>query len=737
MMKICQNEEVKNNREKSCLDFIWISKFRNIKNQGFLFSRKYRYQYDDETKILTRTKDDDAKNHVESFFDDQVEVNAVVGKNGCGKTNLLLAIYACLGNDSSEIAERAILVFRDGTVYTLKCALDRDHIGKKWAVQKFKGDDTELHLKWNDAIKIGTDLRCIYHSDVMDFQAIDFCRNDIYNYTNVSTASLLTQYLDSHFSSIREGFPWFSGDANQLIKGFFFEEFRRQLQFYKIISQKKIENLELPVPQYAAITLKSIETLQTELQQRFPLMRRNLNDLFRPMIKENNIDGTLCNQFKIKLSPCILAGMVHVICFKIEADNGPIQMRGQYNSQIPTDRLRCNIALELLVEISRIAKKKIKNRSQSDLSESWALISEIVESLRFRSELKEQLFREKSRDGFLKSFCSLYLNQKEIKVRPADYDELRDELEEEYGKAIDAEIEHDLDILSSYAESFDNLIQYLSNQQIISNKTEPSTYNFKVNIAGGNADGALNLDLMTILEEYRPVGIIYDYMNFSWNLSSGEYARWTLFARIYEQAEYRQMKLDDEYRTLILLLDEADMLLHPEWQRNYVEQIITFAKTMFPGIHVQVIIATHSPIMLSDIPKQNILFLTVDHQKEPGETFASNIFALYQDSFFLEDSGIGTFAKKKLKDIVKWIHEGSRQSRQSNDELEALIESVGDVYLRAKLKNEYNMYRMEEPPDANDVLTNTIIQQRDTIQKLKEQLEKYKKKLENTSNDKD
>lgn len=128
-------------------------------------------------------------------------------------------------------------------------------------------------------------------------------------------------------------------------------------------------------------------------------------------------------------------------------------------------------------------------------------------------------------------------------------------------------------------------------------------------------------------------------------------------------------------------------------------------------------------------------FLTDNRQKEPGETFASNIFALYQESFFLEDSGIGTFAKNKLKDLVKWIHEDFQESSHSNEELEAMIESVGDVYLRAKLKNEYNMYRMKEHSDPQDELKRTIIQQRDTIQELKEQLEKYKKKSENNSND--
>ena len=736
-----KGEVLENNRDKSYLDYIWISEFRNIKNQGFHFSRKYRYQYDDEAQVLTRTTDYDPKYFVESFFDNNIEVNAVVGKNGCGKTNLLQAIYSCLGDNSLELMERAILVFRDGTVYIIKGSIElgrtRQTIQKKYAVLKFESNCTELRLNWNDNMSFTPDLRCIYHSDVMDFQAIDFCTDDIGNYTNISMSSLLTKYLDNRFIDISGDPTQYKGDARQLIKGFFFEEFGRQLQYYKIISQNNNDNMKLPVPQFATITLKSIDTLWMELQQKFHFVSKDLTALFQPMQNEQNIDGTLYRQFKSKISPCILAGLLYRICFKIGADNGLIRKRGRFNSAFSTEEC-CFIVLKLLNNIISITKRQIVDRKQLALNAPWVLITEIIECLMLRSEkLKDQLFNNKTRDSMHNSFYRFYLNQRSIKYRSVEFEKYRNELEPEYGNHLDAEIEHDLKVLSLEVKSFYRLIRYLSKLKDISDEIEPSTFKFKINITGENADETLNLDLMEVWNNFRADGIIYDYINFSWNLSSGEYARWALFARIYEHAEIKHLGLDEDYRTLILLLDEADMLLHPEWQRNFVEQIILFAKKMFPQIVVQVIIATHSPIMLSDIPKQNTLFLTDNQQKEPDETFASNIFALYQDSFFLEDSGIGTFAKNKLTDLVTWIREDSHEIKHSNDELVALIESVGDVYLRAKLKNEYNMYRMKESSDSKGVLTKTIIEQRDKIQELEEQLEKYKRKLERASNDKD
>lgn len=730
-------EVLGNNSDRSYLDYIWISEFRNIKNQGFHFSRKYRYKYDDETQILTRTTDYNPNNFVESFFDNNIEVNAVVGKNGCGKTNLLQAIYSCLGQDSLELMERAIIVFRDGTVYTIKGALDLEHtVQKKYTVQKMKGKCTKIRLKWNDNVDIGSDLRCIYHSDVMDFQAIDFCTDDLGNYTNIAMSSLLTKYLDDRFIDISGDPTQYKGDARQLIKGFFFEEFGRQLQYYKIISEKKTDNINLHVPEFATITLKSIDTLWMELQQKFHFVSKDLTALFQPMQNEQNIDGTLFRQFKSKISPCIFAGLLYRMCFKIGADNGLTRTRGRFNSAFSTEE-RCFIVLKLINNISNLAKKQIVKRNQLALNASWVLITEVVECLMLHSEqLKDQLNNNKIRKNIHDSFFRFYLNQRHIKYRQPEFDKYRNQLESEFGKHLDAEIEHDLQALSLEVKSFCRLIRHISKLKEVSDEIEPSTYKFKINITGENTDEALNLDLMEVWNDFRADGLVYDYMDFSWNLSSGEYARWALFARIYEHVENRKLGLDEEYRTLILLLDEADMLLHPEWQRNYVEQIILFAKKMFPEIVVQIIIATHSPIMLSDIPKQNTLFLTDNKHKEPDETFAANIFALYQDSFFLEDTGIGTFAKKKLTDLVTWIREDSQESNHSNDELLALIESVGDVYLRAKLKNEYNMYRMKESSDSKGMLTKTIIEQRDKIQELEEQLEKYKRKLEIASNDK-
>lgn len=221
------------------------------------------------------------------------------------------------------------------------------------------------------------------------------------------------------------------------------------------------------------------------------------------------------------------------------------------------------------------------------------------------------------------------------------------------------------------------------------------------------------------------------------------------------------------------MLDEAEVAFHPEWQRIYFEQFLKFVKKNIAesGTDVQIIIATHSPIMLSDIPRQNTLLLKKDDngniECENGkETFAANIFSLYQNSFFIEDTGIGSFAQNKLVEIVKAIHSND-QDKYSNDELMKYIDAVGDVYLRAKLKQEFFMYRDMDKKTKEDnkvalmraelrqkneeiVKTKSELKEKedevskkkaalenkdDELAKVKKELEEIKKKMEELTND--
>jgi len=71
------------------LVYLWVEDYKNIHKQGFNFSPRFRCEYDEETKELTIDENDD---YIENFFGDNINVTAIVGKNGSGKSNLLYSL---------------------------------------------------------------------------------------------------------------------------------------------------------------------------------------------------------------------------------------------------------------------------------------------------------------------------------------------------------------------------------------------------------------------------------------------------------------------------------------------------------------------------------------------------------------------------------------------------------------------------------------------------------------------
>jgi hypothetical protein len=69
--------------------YLWIEEYKNIKNQGFNLSPKYNCNYNSEKKELTIKEN---QNHI-NIFPENINVTAIVGKNGSGKSNLIKAIF--------------------------------------------------------------------------------------------------------------------------------------------------------------------------------------------------------------------------------------------------------------------------------------------------------------------------------------------------------------------------------------------------------------------------------------------------------------------------------------------------------------------------------------------------------------------------------------------------------------------------------------------------------------------
>jgi AAA15 family ATPase/GTPase len=63
------------------LIYLYVEEYKNIKDQGFNFSSKYNCTYKDNTLTIDKNKD-----YIDNFFGDNINISAIVGKNGSGKS---------------------------------------------------------------------------------------------------------------------------------------------------------------------------------------------------------------------------------------------------------------------------------------------------------------------------------------------------------------------------------------------------------------------------------------------------------------------------------------------------------------------------------------------------------------------------------------------------------------------------------------------------------------------------
>ena len=205
-------------------------------------------------------------------------------------------------------------------------------------------------------------------------------------------------------------------------------------------------------------------------------------------------------------------------------------------------------------------------------------------------------------------------------------------------------------------------------------------------------------------------------------LSSGEQELLNLFSRLYDAIVLRPNKYFNLQMPSLLMLDEAEIGFHPDWQRKYLKLVIDFIgalksiNTKMPEF--QIIISTHSPILLSDIPlcctnylKQNEGQTVKVNSDEIGETFAENVFQLYRRSFFMNEGLVGEFARDKINKLK------DRIEAEEKDSVLNEIKMIGDDAIREFLMEKY----LQKHP-KNESLNDKIIKYyKGRIKQLEEQ----------------
>ncbi len=161
-----------------------------------------------------------------------------------------------------------------------------------------------------------------------------------------------------------------------------------------------------------------------------------------------------------------------------------------------------------------------------------------------------------------------------------------------------------------------------------------------------------------------------------------------------------------EYRNICILLDEIELYFHPNFQRRFIyELILGISELNLKHIqNINIVFCTHSPFILSDIPSSNIIRLDKGIQLAQNkfpETFGANIHELLANDFFLQKGFIGEFANQSIKKLIMYLEaiisqkEQEQTQRQiknqwSKDDVKGFIDLLGEPLIRNSLLDLYN-----------------------------------------------
>lgn len=144
------------------------------------------------------------------------------------------------------------------------------------------------------------------------------------------------------------------------------------------------------------------------------------------------------------------------------------------------------------------------------------------------------------------------------------------------------------------------------------------------------------------------------------------------------------------YKNIQLIFDEMELYLHPEYQRKFVFRLLQMIRSChFQNIEsIHIIMATHSPFILSDIPIQNVLILkdgNIYKEEKRKQCFCANIYDILNSQFFMT-SPIGEFAKQKSDDILRDSKQNKKITENQIKEYRQFIGFVDELFLKSVLK---------------------------------------------------
>ncbi len=166
------------------------------------------------------------------------------------------------------------------------------------------------------------------------------------------------------------------------------------------------------------------------------------------------------------------------------------------------------------------------------------------------------------------------------------------------------------------------------------------------------------------------------------SMSSGELAVMNQFTSITTKLNSLSRKGIEK---ILILIDEGDAFLHLEWQRMYIfhiNKLLTEIKNENGIKIIQVILASHSPLLATDVPRRFVYSL--DKEVSPKFTFASPMHMLFSESF--GTTTIGEFATTKINELYNNFISDNASKKDYK-----ILEYIDSEILRREFKRQFNI----------------------------------------------
>jgi predicted ATP-binding protein involved in virulence len=513
------------------LVYLWVKEYKNIRNQGFNFSPRFRCSYDGKNLTI-----DENKNYID-VFPKNINITAIVGENGSGKSNILEAISETLSKSHNKADDfldeeyrQYILIYEIDKKYFFFATSEYSELkmvdaGGKKITWINKNPNTDSFIRWHkNLVSLIIDNQLKQERLYEEYNNI-FVENTQFSPTKIKKiiVSNVLKYKNVLFKKEAEKF-------------FVPEKISIKINNFNLYQKDE--------KYYDEETWKKITNKQEEMEENLSLHKHK--EAFKNILEVLKI-----KQFEHK----------KIDFLSIDKD-GSISVHDSFN-----------------LEKTYHHKTKI-NPSGEDI---YNIHSSVLNKLK-RKKLNKNILFEWEIDELNDSIIDFIFDLPEIAF---DF-ELKDSI-----KRFE-----DL----SYGEK-----QLLTQLNFILHYSNKRTY---------------TEEAIEILKDENNNELEYDK---------------TLYYDI---------------NNMIILLDEFELGLHPNWQKQSIAYLVDFLKLFKINFHI--ITTSHSPFILSDLPKENVIFLEKGEQVYPEiNTFGANIHTLLSHGFFMKDGLMGEFAKSKIDEIKK------------------------------------------------------------------------------------